>query len=1346
VSLSDTLAEIEALSQGQRQQASMAPPPGSPQRPNVPLLTPAPKPAPTPAKKSFMQSAADVIGSIGKAAQDPSTYSAIGAGLVRAPGQLLGGLSDTMEDIDHFRSDSIDPSFLRKPFGQAMAMASDLTSPKHLLEAMNPMAASLSAVRRNQPQGASLADVLSARKSLGQVGNPDINQMAAQGGAIMLPLVGAPEAAASTLTAKVGKLLLNSAKVGAATAVTADATGTPQQRATQRVQEGAIGAGVNVVAEPLIGAVSEYIKGKLPTKVTKASPADALKDKLDRDFASARTSEARYQAQEAASKSPDTAQSEPSEVHHLAQGTRVADGTGEPGGAGDAGGLRPQGGKGAGEPAPTGGPDGAPSEPDHLAYQDANHALKAVGSTETVDPATHPTTPDGRIPVSAASKAALDEAGMGRAFSAAEDAGLTRADDPVIFKEEDPQGGSRVVGQIGKEDLEGFKAAATIEDLAPDHPVGQWKLSNLGTSYDVPAFLRGLAEQLPEHEVLTDNEVMATAKKAADSIGWEPEDMIAFAAHVAGDAKQLPAAMATIRTVYARAAQSVDDLLHLREDWGSLADDHPDLKRALEAVHNIITLGQSVAEFKTAAGRTLRVAGLPDADAYMASFGRSAPDALKPVDPLDGLPRLPRNKDELKQWLDAWDYTKGDPTSREAFIKGLTFMPGKWMQLRTSFANFFTAAIISAPSTFLRDLLGPAIIGSLRTIERTTGGYAAALNPFVDGATRQQLLRSASQAPQAYIQTIGAMADSLRAAARATTSGGQLLQPHTVYDFRSKIIPDGLIQAATQANPGVTGRIPYVLANAVNVFPGWIHALHGGVNEFAQRLSYLGEVRASAMLEAAQNGLKGDDATAYVKQRLMNSTDEVTWAANDKGALESSQRTTLIKPVGGDNQPIVSRFSDFIHAMRTNFPESRYIIPIFTVPANAIGEGVRRIPIVGQLFAETAQELSGQAGAAAQAEAYGRVLSGASLMMGGMAMARAGLLTGPGPADPRARQVWEAQGFQPYSMRIGDKWVSYNRMDVVGNLLAIPAAIYDKSVHTQMDNESATFAGVAALAQYFKDQAALQGISELMSFGGSPNESEHFLSKLANTTAGGFVPNFITQIGRNNLDPDKRVVRNPFEAILNKLPGASSTLDPQRNPLGEETQKVQNSLLNLLPISLTTANSYAKDPVVDELDRLYQVTGYAPGLKSPALPGGKTDMRDVKLEDGHSLYDALVRYRGIVTNDEGLKLRPALQALFDSPDYAQAVDGDGNNLRTANGDLDRGAMVAQLLHKFDAQAQHEVAQQSPTAARYLAVGAIKQQNDAFLRDHPTEDLAKDPSLLGSLGINLRDYEDKVRGQ
>ena len=114
-------------------------------------------------------------------------------------------------------------------------------------------------------------------------------------------------------------------------------------------------------------------------------------------------------------------------------------------------------------------------------------------------------------------------------------------------------------------------------------------------------------------------------------------------------------------------------------------------------------------------------------------------------------------------------------------------------------------------------------------------------------------------------------------------------------------------------------------------------------------------------------------------------------------------------------------------------------------------------------------------------------------------------------------------------------------------------------------------------------------------FGGSPGESEGVLRNWWHGVAGGFVPAFVTQLGRNNLDPEARTVRSAFDAVLNRLPGASTLLDPARNVLGEDVYRPQAVGFGLLPVNLSPANSYTKDPVLDELDRLYHETGYAPG-------------------------------------------------------------------------------------------------------------------------------------------------------
>ncbi|WP_372784552.1 hypothetical protein [Phenylobacterium sp.] len=470
----------------------------------------------------------------GAAALGAKVAQTVPAAILRAPGQIVGGTLDTLADVDKWATDNISPSFLRStPVGPALQAAT-------------------AAKRMNG--GASLADTLSARSSLGQVGDPGINQGTTQAVAIAGSfLTGGGEAkAATSIVPRVAQLLASSAKMGLATAITADT-----QDPGERVKQGLEGAAVNVVAEPLIGLLSSYIKAKPPTRVSEATPAEAASDNLDRAFASARTTEARFQAQENPTQA--TKGAAPTDAAATAQDAPTM-ATGE---------ERPAPLQSA---LPQGTRHGDGLEVGGDTYKDANAALEASGAAERVDPSTHPLTPAGKIPVEAATKAAADDAGLGRAFARRED---TPPAAPMIFKEEDPQGGSRVVGVIDKESLQGFKDdvdanrfdAENLTDTTASHPAGSWKLSTLGAPYDVGPFLRALADQLPERgEALSDEAVMTAAKANADAIGWDPADMIAYAAHVAGDAKQLPEVMATVRTVYARAASTVDGLLDAHSD------------------------------------------------------------------------------------------------------------------------------------------------------------------------------------------------------------------------------------------------------------------------------------------------------------------------------------------------------------------------------------------------------------------------------------------------------------------------------------------------------------------------------------------------------------------------------------------------------------------------------------------------------------------------------------------------------------------------------------------------------------------------------------------------------------
>lgn len=917
-------------------------------------------------------------------------------------------------------------------------------------------------------------------------------------------------------------------------------------------------------------------------------------------------------------------------------------------------------------------------------------------------------------------------------------------------------------------------------DQTAQREVGQWKVSQLGSADNVSAILRATVDRVAELEGQAtvrgaedatrlrprkDADLMQFAQEAANAIGQDPTAILAEAQRVAGNTRDLDTSVKAQQTLWTRMADDLDKLVN--RDTGALTDE--ELTEAITQIHNVTTMTSHFLDVKTGLGRAERSLRLPDADTYLASFDKEQlPKDVPPGTPVGGgklpasgdpqsvLPPLPRNREEVRDWLDLWGSAKGNPRQRLRNLETLLKLPSGLKYLRTSLANLFTANVLSGMPSVFMNIVGPGFIGVLRTFEKISGaGMAALVAPTVarlgiGSADRAGLLSTAKNAGQAYALTLTDASDILHFAAQAARTNSSVLGGgRSAEDVATSIGPitDAMLRAA---GGGSGPQFLYKLGNAINLWPRVFQKVNGGLDELSNRASYLGEVRLNAMNVADAKGLQGQEAKDFVQDQLRRSIDRYGHATNQP-LLREAQRTTFTGPVGKEGG-LARKASSFVSLARSVAPELRYILPVFTVPANALGETLRRVPILNVAFQENREELLGMHGAIRQAESYGRMMTGAASLIAGFGLARSGVLTGPGPSNPADRKTWAEKYPIPYAIRLGGEWVQYSRYDVIGGMLGMMATLYDKTVNRPQDQEfeNLMIAGVAGMAQFFKDKAALQGMADVFNFGSDPQQSASIMARITGTAVERMViPNWVTQLGRNQVDDQSRVKKTWGDYLMDGLPYTSQELDPVRNTLGEPVHKPQDSLAeNIVPITMSPVVPYEKDPVIDEQSRLYEITGYAGGAATQTeLSHGAFDATKLKLEDGRSLMDAWVAARMTPMDSlDGLTVRQALQELFSSDDYREAVDGDASGGKTIDGDRTRGSLVSELFAKANKEAKQLVAQKSPMAKRYLAVAEAKKSNDDRLRAYPAGDLAKNPDLLKSLGIDIQDYEDKVAAQ
>jgi hypothetical protein len=165
-------------------------------------------------------------------------------------------------------------------------------------------------------------------------------------------------------------------------------------------------------------------------------------------------------------------------------------------------------------------------------------------------------------------------------------------------------------------------------------------------------------------------------------------------------------------------------------------------------------------------------------------------------------------------------------------------------------------------------------------------------------------------------------------------------------------------------------------------------------------------------------------------------------------------------------------------------------------------------------------------------------------------------LTAKGPDDYRKRQQLEATGWRPYSLKFGDRWVSY-KDSVLLIPLALAGAFVDASRYTQ--TPEATLAGRLTIAaakapRAIFETSMLQGLGELLDVmrgQSSAARMEAFLSRLA-VTAQPYVPGtaMLSAIDRT-MFPVQREADAPGGALTAAAPFVRNLSSERSDVLGE---------------------------------------------------------------------------------------------------------------------------------------------------------------------------------------------------
>jgi hypothetical protein len=583
---------------------------------------------------------------------------------------------------------------------------------------------------------------------------------------------------------------------------------------------------------------------------------------------------------------------------------------------------------------------------------------------------------------------------------------------------------------------------------------------------------------------------------------------------------------------------------------------------------------------------------------------------------LDGIYRTGAAADEVADAAKGVDWK--NPESVATFYR--TFVKPKasdWIDtLRYN-------SMLSSPLTHIQNaasnLQGTALISP---IEKAVAGGLDAMRSALTGAPRKQFAGEGVAYTKGYFT---ALSKATRVFSE-TMSGKKLSMMPDVLDIPlkqngvfSKIekaakLPLRLLEASDQffstlTESGIKSSLEYRIAKGANV----------------------GDIGAQASEEAARRLFRGE----LGKKEQGYVLDAIDTVAN------------LVVRARDSQNPIVSNIAKFT-------------LPFVRTPTNILKQGLEYSPM----------GLATLVGNKNKTEQMAKIIIGTSVASGVATMLGSNRLTWAQPTNEKEKQDFLAAGMQPYSVKIGDKWVSYSKLHpALAFNFALVSALDDSMKRGQTDEATADkiLSAVAKWGNFFADQSYMKQIGDLVA---GVKGDETSASKIVSNYASQLIParamlswinNFIDPVQRQ-ADPTGSMLDQQVQWVMTQLPGFSKMTPPKTDAMGNPINK-QHPLWNAFsPFKISTGDEKKQERYEERATSNAQ---YADERKAQTKEGKEAQAKAKSKYNELSRMspeDANVELEKIASSDK--RLYDDLKAIHESVSKNYTIDEE--NLRSLN--------------------------------------------------------------------------------
>lgn len=848
------------------------------------------------------------------------------------------------------------------------------------------------------------------------------------------------------------------------------------------------------------------------------------------------------------------------------------------------------------------------------------------------------------------SETPLEEAAM-KAEVPTKDASLTI--DPMARVLANPQyasiapGTRKALPRISSARVESLVQAAkngTMKDLADSLDHKDFNFDRIDSPEDIQELMDATSKvfEAETSKVSGGVQSLEQTQELADTLGTSMESL----KELYGDTNNLAARVTANRVLLAASAKKTSELAQSASTGDSLA---------LLAFRKQVALHASIqAQMKGVQTEVARALGAMRIESKAGNL------VLNEVDDL--LSNLGGKEVNLKFAKKLAEQT--DP----AKIAAMTRL-GAMARTQDALYEMWVNGVLSGPTTHVVNAMGNSLVALLTVAEK---GTAAAVGKIFRGGAADRVKLGEAQAQlfgmvEGLKDVFSITGEGLKAARQAageavtgnfSAAKGTLKSAEDQFGgvYQSFANDTPILDNALYGTKEFDLQTPAISAQGLdlNGWQGSVADVLGAIirtpgrvltttDEVFKTIHYRGELKAQAYRQAKSEGLEGE---AFINRLGELVAARETPQGGDQlsmQALEAARRGTFTNSLGD-----VGKIMQYA---ASKIPGARYVFPFIRTPANIMDYTWERTPVLNVLNNQMREDFL--AGGVRRDTAVAKTAIGGAFYIMAAQLAAEGKITGHLDKKSSAEKLG---GQQAYSIKVGDTYYAYNRLDPIGMIFGLAADFSNITGNIDDGRRSDISAAmITAISSNLLSKSYLSTASELFQIIGNVEQTERStqFGRFISRQTASFIPfSSLVRTVRRNDDTTVREVWDLMDTLKNSVPGYSKDLYPHRNVFGDPV--VYGGGLGPDIASPIYTSKESDNPAANEIARLNI------DLQLPArtIASGKGTQ---SIDLTHEQYD---RYVALAGNEakvfQGKGFKDYLTEFVQTPKYLEGSDDQGD--------------------------------------------------------------------------------------